>query len=60
MPRAIGGLLVDVVLYGAAMVGVFTSGNPRRIFSHCQLYDFDTHTWHRFADLPGSHGPGKV
>jgi omega-6 fatty acid desaturase (delta-12 desaturase) len=25
----------------------------RRIFSRCQLYDFDTHTWHRFADLPG-------
>ena len=24
----------------------------RRIFSQCQLYDFDTHTWHRFAELP--------
>jgi omega-6 fatty acid desaturase (delta-12 desaturase) len=23
----------------------------RKIFSQCQLYDFDTHTWHRFAEL---------
>jgi omega-6 fatty acid desaturase (delta-12 desaturase) len=23
----------------------------RSIFSQCQLYDFDTHTWHRFAEL---------
>jgi len=23
----------------------------RRIFSQCQLYDFDTHTWHRFAEV---------
>jgi acyl-lipid omega-6 desaturase (Delta-12 desaturase) len=22
----------------------------RRIFSQCQLYDFDTHTWHRFTE----------
>ena len=22
----------------------------RRIFAHCQLYDFDTHTWHRFRE----------
>jgi omega-6 fatty acid desaturase (delta-12 desaturase) len=26
----------------------------RRIFSQCQLYDFDTHTWHRFAELKES------
>jgi omega-6 fatty acid desaturase (delta-12 desaturase) len=23
----------------------------RHIFAQCQLYDFDTHTWHRFAEL---------
>jgi acyl-lipid omega-6 desaturase (Delta-12 desaturase) len=23
----------------------------RRIFAQCQLYDFETHTWHRFTDL---------
>jgi omega-6 fatty acid desaturase (delta-12 desaturase) len=25
-------------------------GAVRRIFSQCQLYDFDTHTWHRFSE----------
>ena len=26
------------------------SSTIRSIFAHCQLYDFDTHTWHRFED----------
>jgi len=33
----------------------------RHIFSRCQLYDFVTHTWHRFAELSatdGSPAPG--
>lgn len=33
-----------------------TARAVRRIFAQCQLYNFDTHTWHRFADRSRTGG----
>jgi omega-6 fatty acid desaturase (delta-12 desaturase) len=34
-------------------------GAVRKIFARCQLYDFDTHTWYRFADAASASSAAR-